>query len=59
MRHVFVEVLVLISLVILELSYAFAPISSYQWVVSYSQRFILGGNKQVTIFIWICFYLLQ
>ncbi|XP_019085785.1 PREDICTED: monocopper oxidase-like protein SKS1 [Camelina sativa] len=49
MRHVIVEVLVLTFLVVLELSYAFAPIVSYQWVVSYSQRSILGGNKQIIV----------
>ncbi|KAL1188743.1 Monocopper oxidase-like protein SKS1 [Cardamine amara subsp. amara] len=49
MRYVLVEILVLTSLVILELSNAFAPIVSYQWLVSYSQRSILGGNKQIIV----------
>lgn len=49
MRYVVVEVLLMISLVILELSDAFAPSVSYEWVVSYSQRSILGANKQVPL----------
>lgn len=47
MRYVVVGVLLLISLVVLELSNAMAPSVSYEWVVSYSERSILGANKQV------------
>ncbi|ESQ27558.1 hypothetical protein EUTSA_v10018365mg [Eutrema salsugineum] len=49
MRNVVVEVLLLISMVLLELSNAFAPSVSYEWVVSYSQRSVLGANKQIIV----------
>ncbi|CAN6852754.1 unnamed protein product [Brassica oleracea var. botrytis] len=49
MRYVVVGVLLLISLVVLELSNAMAPSVSYEWVVSYSERSILGANKQVIL----------
>ncbi|WZY76972.1 hypothetical protein YC2023_023356 [Brassica napus] len=49
MRYVVVGVLLLISLVVLELSNAMAPSVSYEWVVSYSERSILGANKQVIV----------
>ncbi|CAN8240090.1 unnamed protein product [Cochlearia groenlandica] len=39
----------LLSLIILKLSDALSPSVSYEWVVSYSQRFILGANKQVIV----------
>ncbi|KAL0825911.1 hypothetical protein Bca101_049588 [Brassica carinata] len=47
--YVVVGVLLLISLVVLELSNAMAPSVSYEWVVSYSERSILGANKQVIL----------
>ncbi|CAH8284849.1 unnamed protein product [Eruca vesicaria subsp. sativa] len=47
--NVVVGVLLLISLVVLELSNAMAPSVSYEWVVSYSERSILGANKQVIV----------
>ncbi|KAF2564284.1 hypothetical protein F2Q70_00016160 [Brassica cretica] len=49
MRYVVVGVLLLISLVVLELSNAMAPSVSHEWVVSYSERSILGANKQVIL----------
>ncbi|KAF8080389.1 hypothetical protein N665_0949s0011 [Sinapis alba] len=50
MRYAVVGVLLLIiSLVVLKLSNAMAPSVSYEWVVSYSERSILGANKQVIV----------
>ncbi|CAH2067469.1 unnamed protein product [Thlaspi arvense] len=49
MRYLVIEALLLISLVLFELSNAFAPSVSYEWVVSYSQRSILGANKQIIV----------
>ncbi|CAA7042591.1 unnamed protein product [Microthlaspi erraticum] len=49
MRYVVVEVLLLILVVLLELTNASAPCVSYEWVVSYSERSILGSNKQVIV----------
>ncbi|KAG2313383.1 hypothetical protein Bca52824_024940 [Brassica carinata] len=49
MRYAVVGVLFLISLVVLDLSNAMAPSDSYKWVVSYSERSILGANKQVIV----------
>lgn len=56
MRYVVVEVLLLISVVLLELTNASAPSVSYEWVVSYSERSILGANKQVPLMIRLYFF---